>query len=173
MIASNIKTFWKNASKEAKHQADQLEATVVNLRFEGKVHFGKNIKSVMSSVKSLEHWIKLFFDVQDRIVFRFLKSHIPKTESMLSFFQSEHNQLKQGLVNIDEAVELVAKTKSPVNRTRIIAELKDRGVYLSCLLRKEIEVECESIHRMISQELKPDERGDLYVLMSKFIGRNG
>ena len=148
-------------------KTDQLNDVLINLRYEGKVSFGKNLKTIDEVVsfydKELVHHIKL----EKEIIFPFLTSHIPKLECVLNLLEGEHGDIGKNIRDLKSLSDELNRTKENVSRAKIIEKIMHTGTYFIFLVRHHIQAERESIYMAIKEELHENETKNLYDRICK------
>ncbi len=165
--AENNFAFMYKKHKEVLEKVDQLNDTLTNLRYEGKVHIGRNmndIEKVLSFFNEdlLPH-VKL-----DEMVFTFVGTHVPKLESVIRLLQAEHKEM---VVNIEVFSYLFRELENEKNeskRMEAVEKLRDKGTYLIYLMRNHIQAESEGVYKVIDRELRPEEKKTLFKMMREF-----
>ncbi len=153
------------ASLEENHdeilkKADQLYDALTNLRYEGKVAFGRNINKVEKMLGFFNDRLVPHMKVED-IIFSFLGTHIPRLEPVLRLLEVEHREIKTNLEVLEFLLKELSEEKLEPKRTQTIEKLRDKGIYFIYLLRNHIQVEDDSIFQTSAQELRAQEQKDL------------
>ena len=107
-----------------------------NLRFEGKQNLGKNIRETRKLVSFFKREIEAHMREEEKILFPFLQTHVPRLEPMICLLLSEHEDVRHCLDHLRFSLSEFRKTGS--DKTRLIHGLNEQGTYLVCLLRGHI-----------------------------------
>ena len=137
-----------------------LYDTLTNLRYEGKVNSGKNVREMKKILGFFSEKLIPHMKLED-IIFSYLQTHIPKIESVIRVLEAEHKEIKVNLEVLEFLIHELEEEKSESKRTQTIEKLKDKGTYFIYLLEHHIQVEDESIFGTIDQELHIDEAKEL------------
>ena len=130
-----------------------------NLRFEGKQSMGKNMSEVQKLAGYFKGRIKEHMREEERVLFPFLKSHIPRLEPMIFLLLSEHEDFRNSLRDL---AHVLTEFKKPGrNKERLIHGLSEKGTYLIFLLRSHMRVESLSLYRVADKELNRSEKKQL------------
>ena len=146
--------------KEILQEADHLYDVLTNLRYEGKVNFGKNVTKVGKILKFFNEKLIPHIAV-DETIFPFLETHIPKLEPMIRLLQGEHKEIKVNLEVLSFLLEELVSEKDEHKHPQMVERLRDKGIYTVYLLRNHIQVEDEGVYRTIEEDLKPEEKKEL------------
>ena len=147
-----------NTHARALAEADQLEKALTNLQFEGKSSFGRNLKQVCAVCKFLQRDLMRHMQVEERIVFTFIETHLPKLERIIFLFRSEHLDFVRNLKAFKFQLQKLAEGRTESRRGTIIEDIKISGVYLVNLLKSHIYVEDECFCKMVECELSSSEK---------------
>ena len=93
---------------------------------------------------------------EEKVLFPFLRTHIPKLEPMIWLLTSEHEDFRKALKDLNLSMAIFKKIGS--GKDRIIHQLNEQGIYLLCLLRGHMSVETQSLYRAAEHDLRPDEK---------------
>ncbi len=160
--------LFREEKKVVLKQLDQLEDAIYSLQFEGKMVFFSRIKTIESIMKSLKKKYKQHVDLDDRIIFPFLEGHIPRLSPILRYLKAERQEFEDVFAVFDKILLELIKKNEVLIRNDIIVRLKDKGVYLICLMRSHIQIEEKSLYDGIFRELHPDERSELVKKITQF-----
>ncbi len=158
---SRILQLLEKEHQQALEQIDQLDVALVGLQFEGKTSVGRNVKQIRSVLQFfLRRFIK-HTEREEQIIFPFLTSHIPRLVSVFPLLCSQHQEFRKSTEDLQLLVSVFSNYKSNLDQTRTTEKIREVGTYLIYLLRHHIEVECQSIYKMINCELRRDEKEEL------------
>jgi hypothetical protein len=140
------------------NDSEKLKQVLCKLRFEGRQHFKKNLSKANSILVILRE--RLFNHIQDeeRYLFPFLITRLPKLESAKHLFLAEHREFKD---KIKDLTALLKRLKPDDN----IHEAYSEGMYLVCLILSHVKVEGKQLYKAIENELTDDEKGKLKNLL--------
>ncbi len=147
--------------QQALKQIEQLDIAIVGLQFEGKTSMGRHVKQIGSILQFfLRRFIK-HMEREERVIFPFLSSHIPRLVSVFPLLCSQHNEFKKSAKDLQLLIHGLSNDKANLDQTRTIQKFCEVGTYLIYLLRHHIEVEYQTIYKMINCELRRDEKEEL------------
>jgi len=136
-------------------QADELYKILTHLRYEGKVSRGKNVKGAIQVMQGLRCLIAKHQELQEKVVFPFLVTHIPKHETFVRFLRADHQEMNASRLKLEAALRVLAKNLQEGFQSKSSQEL---GVYFVCLLHHHIQLENKWVHQAIQNELRKDEQ---------------
>lgn len=137
--------------------AERLDKVLINLRFEGKASFHKNILEAKKVLNNLSKKIVPHIHIEN-IYFAFVAKHIPKRQAVSIFLQSEHREILQTLKRLDLLIKELAKSKVSTSQSKLLDKLQEKGTYFTYLLNHHIQIEDDSIFRVVDKELIPKEK---------------
>ena len=165
-LSENSSAFFYEKHKDVLEQVDQLNDVLTNLRYEGKVHVGRNMNDIEKVLiffsKELLPHVKL-----DEMVFAFVEKHIPKLESVVRLLQAEHKEMVVNIEVFSFLFRELEHEKNESKRVEAIEKLRDKGTYLVYLLRNHIQAESEIVYKIIDRELRPEEKKTLFKLVKE------
>ena len=130
-----------------------------NLRFEGKQNLGKNVSEIREFVAYFKREIETHMKEEEKFLFPFLRTHVPRLEPMIWLLLSEHEDFRNSLNQLRLSLSEFRKTGS--DKTRLIHGLNEQGTYLVCLLRGHMRLETQSLYRAADRELHRSEKEQL------------
>ncbi|MFA5059319.1 MAG: hemerythrin domain-containing protein [Candidatus Omnitrophota bacterium] len=148
-----VTTSLEHCHKEVLKKSQQLLQFLVNLRYEGKVSLGRNIKSIAEILKFFQKTLLPHMDLDERILFPFVATHIPRLSPAIKIFKIDHREFKSNLRSFIVLFEQLKNAKTENRRFEIIEQLKEKGTYLMCLLRHHVRAESEQIHKAADEDL--------------------
>ena len=148
------------------YQVDCLNETLTNLRYEGKAFLGKNLKEIRSVLKFLNRELIPHVKFEEEFIFPFVKTHIPKLESLIHLLRAQHKELQEHLKNFESLLEKSGKEGFDVNDGRALEKIREQGIYINYLIQHHIQVENESIYKIVDSELNHHEKKELAQLSS-------
>ncbi|MEI7998118.1 MAG: hemerythrin domain-containing protein [Candidatus Omnitrophota bacterium] len=154
----NIIAIFERESQDVLGMLDDLEEAIKNLQYEGKVSWGKNTKAIEKVVSFLRKKLLEHIQLDEDVIFPYAQKHIPKLESMIYFLRAERNEFKQNLENFELLFKQLRLEKNNQRQQKIIDQLKEKGIYVICLVRNHIQTEIESVYKSMDTQLHQDER---------------
>ena len=142
---------------ETLEKADRFYEILIKLRYEGKVSLGKNCRDAKEVLKFFSGEHHQHMECEERIIFPFLKTHVPKLESIIHLLLAEHRDFKRNLLIFEHSIHELDKGKNDSERATILEKIKEVGTYLIYLLKSHNQFESASVYKVIDQELHPDE----------------
>ncbi len=152
-------------------KTDELQSLLTQLRYEGRASLGKNFKEARALLDFFKSELLRHIALEERVVFPFLQIHIPKLEPVLHLLRAEHDDFKRNLQSFEFQIEELLKEKDDLNRGKKLERLEEVGTYLAYLLRNHIQVESESVYRVVDRELKAEEKRELEKRVEKGNGK--
>jgi len=129
------------------------------LRYEGKLALGKNLSEVNVFVSYFKRELDGHMHDEEKILFPFLQTHIPRLEPMIYLLLSEHDDFRNSLKSLRASLSEFKRYKSIKPDT--IDKICEQGTYLICLLRSHMWVESHSLYRAADKELRLSEKQKL------------
>ncbi len=145
--------------KKTFQNLDLFYEVLRKLRFEGKQNLGKNLKEIRRLVVYFKRELNGHMKKEERTLFPFLQTHIPRLESMVYLLLSEHEDFRNSLGNLKVALDGF-KSRAAV-KPGLIDKICEQGTYLICLLRSHMWVESHSLYKAADKELRLSERRKL------------
>ncbi len=169
--------FFKHLVDEEKasvlSKLEQLEKALLGLQYEGKVSSSNHIKKIEEIVCFLRKKYQEHTKLDEKIIFPFLSKHVPRLYPTLQFLKMESQDF-QGIFEIFDKVLSEFKGKNKILlRNSIIEQVRDKGIYLVCLIKNHIHLEEKSVYRAIFQELHQEERNLLQEEIKLFLLKDG
>ena len=157
----DIVPFLENQHRDVLSQIDQLTSALQGLHYEGKASLGKNIKEVEKALVFFHKELLPHIVLDEEIIFPFLEKHIPKLQPMLSFLKAEHSEFAESLHSFEKIFRRLQEEPGEQKSRAIIEQLREKGIYLNCLIRNHIHTESEGVYRAIDEDLKKEEKRQL------------
>ena len=145
-----------------------LYESIQNLQYEGKVSFQKDIKDIEEIVRGLKKILFAHMSLDEGVIFPFARRHIPRLDPMISFLNAERNEFRNQLETFEFLVGKLTEEESALEHEKIFGQLREKGVYVVCIMRNHIQAESEGVYKVLDQELHVREKAELY----KFINKN-
>ena len=158
--------LFKDEKKAVFEKLDQLENALYSLQYEGKLFSSGHIKKAEEAVCFLKKKYAVHIRLDDRVIFPFLEKHIPGLRPVLLYLKAERREFQEGFKIFEKTLLELKKDNNSVIRHKIIERLKDKGIYLICLVRSHIQLEEQSVYNSILQELH---KGEKNALMQKIV----
>ncbi len=162
------KTIFSILEKDSKttlRNLNKFYEVLVNLRFEGKQNVAKNMIRLRGLVSYFQEEVKAHMREEEKVLFPFLRTHIPRLEPMICLLVSEHGDFRNSLKDLNLSLSVFKKVNS--DKTRIIHQFNEQGIHLICLLRGHMSVETKTLYRAADNELRPDEKKRLIDQIKK------
>lgn len=138
---------------------DRLSAALRDLRFEGAYNQKKNIREIGRLTRFFNGEVRRHMRLEERVLFPFIRSHIPRLDPILCLLLSEHQDFRNSLYALRVAVS--ASGRPGLDKADLVQRIHENGTYLNCLLRSHFWLETQSLYRIVDKELKPTERARL------------
>ena len=147
--------------KTTLRKLDQFYEILKKLRYEGKLMLGQNLTQADRLVtyfkKELDHHMR----DEEKILFPFLRAHVPRLEPMVYLLLSEHEDFRSSIKDLKIALRELKIHASVKHST--LDKICEQGTYLICLLRSHMSVESSSLYRVADKELHPSEKRKLIL----------
>lgn len=167
-MASYSKTIYGLLEKDHKttfQKLNRFHEVLTNLRYEGKMSLGKNLSEANRLVGYFKKELDGHMRDEERILFPFLQTHIPRLEPMVYLLLSEHEDFRHCLERLRKPLRAFQKNESI--KPGAIDKVCDDGAYLICLLRSHMWVESHGLYKVADKELKPIEKRELIKQIMK------
>lgn len=139
------------------HESERLHRALTHLRYEGKVHRLKNLEEVEKSTAALSVIFKRHRALQEKIIFPYLSTHIPRREPAVHFWESEHEGLEQNSKKLKKGILEFFKSDPVLT----CGEIYEAGIFYIAHLRHHVSFEIKNIRSLILSELRPDEKREI------------
>lgn len=157
----NVAALLKKDRLQIAELLQSASEMLIGLRYEGKLTFGKNIKKIAVILTLLNREFRKHSRFEEKILFPFVKSHLPKLESVVCFLKAEHDSLKR---NLDELCLIFKKRKKMFQlnqRGEWVRKLNESGTFMIYSIRHHLDARREGIEEPIENELRSDEKKEL------------
>lgn len=141
-------------------KARRFQDALTHLQYEGKASWGKNLRRAHELSRFLSHEVNGHMGEEERIVFPFLQSHIPKLESLISLLCMEHQDFRENLTSFKSLLETLAKKDAGQNG-KLMKKLGEKGMYLIYLLQGHLQEESGILYKVADRELRGDEKREI------------
>ncbi len=156
-----VVAFFEKEYRDVVLRLDELQEATKNLQFEGKLFSGRNIQSIERVAAYLKNKLQQHIKLDEKIIFPFLETYVPKLEPILRFLRAERNEFKANLEEFDVLFTKVKESKNRPDYFKTVGELREKGIYLVGLVRNHIQAENESVYKIIDQQLRDNEKKEL------------
>lgn len=133
--------------------------TLGKLRQEGKAGARRNLAQIGRLATFFQREIDGHMKEEERTLFPFLQSHIPRLEPMIYLLRSEHDDFRHCLKTLKKVLAKCPARKGP--GPVVMETLQDCGTYLTCLMRSHMWCESHSLYKAADEELRPSEKKEL------------
>lgn len=159
-----ISKIFDSERKEMLSQAEELFEALTHLRYEGKAFRTKNIKRVRAVLRKLDAAVRKHRKLQEKAVFPFLKSHVPRHEAAIHFLETEHEDIKKSESRLMSCVR-----RLPAGDGKLAdGKVYESGICLVSLLRHHVGFEQRHIETSIRRELRAAEKTAMARRLRKF-----
>lgn len=156
----NLEELLEDAA-ETLEKIERLREILTNLRYEGRHRLGKNLRQAEEVLDFFNGELMEHVDLEEGVVFPFIKNHIPKLEPLILLLSSEHEEFKRNLRSFEFWLNELAKGRANLDHGRLIEKARETGNYLTYLLRNHLQEESEILYRVADQELRFSEKKEL------------
>lgn len=160
-MVRNIAGLFQREKSGVLQKLDRLDGAVRNLQYEGKMFSRKNMREIQGAVNYLKKRLFEHIAIDEEVVFPFLQKHIPRMEPLLCFLRAERSEFKLSLENFEELFEKFKDEQNGLRQRKIFEQMKEKGMYVTCLVRHHIQIEMESVYNMVDRQLHEDEKNEL------------
>lgn len=136
----------------------RLEEILVHLRYEGNASLGKNVKQAREVLAFFSREVQRHMRDEERVLFPFLKTHLPRLEPLVLYLSSEHQDFRRHVTRFKFLLAKLSKRKGPRDCGEAIGKLKETGIYLVHLLRAHLQGESDILYKVADRELRQDEK---------------
>lgn len=137
------------------------------LRYEGKQNLGRNLDEAGQMLKFFKEHLEEHMREEEKIIFPFLETHIPRLQPMVYLLLSEHEDFRNNLRSLGVFLAQLKKRKGDPAAT--LDKVSELGTYLICLLRSHMWVETRTLYRAADKELREPEKKKLVRRLEKKI----
>ncbi len=146
---------------------DRLYDSIQNLHYEGKMSLQKNTKIINETVQHLKPILTNHMDLDNQVIFPFAGKHIPILEPVINFLKAERREFIAQLESFEVLFqEFSQRSNSSVNYM-LLEKLREKGVYVVCIVRNHMQAEIEAVYKVLDQKLKLVEKKGLSHLIQK------
>jgi len=142
-------------------EIDKLYSVLNALRHEGRPQLGKNLRRLNESTRFLHDGLAKIMDYEEKCLFPFIGTHIPRFQPLIFLLCSEHEDFRRLLLDLQSALAALKRQKEAAHQFRVIQRIEEKGAYLVCLLRSHLWAEDKKIFDAARQELRKGEKEKL------------
>ena len=139
----------------------QINRTLSDLRFEGKASEGKNLRRAEILLETFANELTADMEYEEKLLFPYLETHLPKIEFMIHVLQEEHEVLKKRLEGLGVALRAFSNVKNGEARVKQLEKIRKKGNYLNYFLHQHTWAEHESVYQVLETGLKHYEKNEL------------
>lgn len=104
-------------------------------------------------------------DFDENCIYPYLGKHIPKYEPTIQFLTGEHKELRDNFVTFEHLLADLKVQRNDAQHQGTINKLRDRWVYLFCVIRNHLQAEEQIIHKAILEQLHTGEKKELFEII--------
>ncbi|MBI1978361.1 MAG: hemerythrin domain-containing protein [Candidatus Omnitrophica bacterium] len=157
---------------DVSHEVERLEEAVHNLQFEGKASLGRNLKQIRATLHFFSSSLAKHIELEEKVLFPFLGSHIPKLEPVIHLLIAEHEDFKRNYEDLGLFLDSLSDQTSETDRGKMIKKIQETGTYVVYLLKNHLRVEDRGVYGVAEEELRGEEKKELEGAIVKFLGRS-
>jgi hypothetical protein len=171
LLIKGILAMFEQEHKQVLKELDELNESITNLQYEGKMSFAKNTRTIEKTTRFFKNKLYNHIELDEKVIFPYVQVHIPKLEPMLCFLRAERNEFKLSMENFELLFRQLKEEKNGLRQQKIIDQVKEKGMYVICLMRNHIQIEIESVYKPMDLQLHQEEKKELInrCLKYKFI----
>lgn len=160
-VSKSLAEMIEGEGEDTLEKIHVLQDILVNLRYEGRHRLGKNLKEADEVLAFFNGELTEHVHLEEEVIFPFIKSHIPRLETLILMLCSEHEEFRRNLRSFKFWLGEVAKGKSNLDHGKLIEKVRETGNYLTYLLQNHLQEESEILYRVADQELRSKEKKEL------------
>lgn len=161
--------FFDSEDADIFQQAERLHRALTHLKYEGKLTLAKNLKEVKESAGALGVILKRHLGLQEKVVFPYISTHIPRYETTVHFLESEHEEIDRHCEKLLKAIREFQRSGSSLKNS---GEVYENGIFLVSLLRHHLNFELRNIRLLMGKELRLDEKIEIGTRMKKWLKKH-
>ena len=159
-IPKKISGLLEDPHEETREKIRHFQKTLVHLHFEGKASRGKNMRQAREALGFFNREVSGHMDQEEKILFPFLETHLPRLGPFLSVLRAEHRDFKKKLRHFEFCLDKFAEDEGG-RPGKIMERLKETGTYLIYLLQNHLREETEVLYKIADRELRREEKSRL------------
>lgn len=161
LTRTNIADLLEDEHEQTLEKTDLLQEILTNFRYEGRLSFGKNLKAARGVLRFFKKEVVEHIDLEERVLFPFLKTHFPKLDTAVHLLRAEHEDFRANLRAFELELRKLSGNRKDMNRGKIVDRIRETGIYLIYLLRSHLRTESKSLYKVIDREIRQDEKKKL------------
>ena len=138
---------------------NQFYEVLKKIRCEGKLTLGQNLTEANKLIIYFKRELDDHMRDEEKILFPFLQTHVPRLEPMIYLLLSEHEDFRNNIKSLRMA--LTEFKKHELIKPGTLDKICEQGTYLICLLRSHMSVEGNSLYKVADKELRLSEKRKL------------
>ena len=146
---------------------DLLYESIQNLHYEGKMSLPKNTRIINETVQHLKPILTNHMNLDDQVIFPFASKHIPILDPMINFLKAERNEFTAQLKSFEILFQEFIQRNSVAANYMLLEKLREKGIYVVCIVRNHMQAEIEVVYKALDQKLKLVEKKELFRLIQK------
>lgn len=169
-----IKNFTDVFSEERHHvfnKLDKLHEFLKKLKYEGKRYRQSNIRTIERILSTLKETYLTHKQIDEEIIFPFLERHIPRLDPVLSLLTVECTEFYNIVSDCEALLKEFHKSEKQEAQMNALDRLSEKGIYAIVLIRNHIQMEIESVYKVIDKELSQSEKKQLIEALKKKYGK--
>ena len=145
---------------------EELKTALTNLRFESKVHRGKNVGTAARSAAFLnDQWLRCL-EFEEDVLFPFVEARVPKLNVLLSHLQIDHIEQRKNVLQLVQKLDHL-KTSEADDLVQDIESCFASGMYVICFIRNHIFIKNNLFYKTVTRNLKDSDEKEFHQLLSK------
>ena len=164
----NIARLIEEGDRQMLRKVEQFRQILARLKYEGEPLLGGNVKRFRGILNFFNSDVMDHILIEEKVLFPFLKFHIPKMEMTIHLLLADHEDFKRDVRVLGKLLTRLERSTTAASRSGIIGSLQETGMHLVYLLRHHVDVESKSIYR--DERLILQER--LRKMFSRFLVRS-
>ncbi|MBI4388289.1 MAG: hemerythrin domain-containing protein [Candidatus Omnitrophica bacterium] len=147
--------------QEFLQKSESLHQVFKNICYEGKLLLGRNLRRAGCLLQFFETRFVKHLEAEEKVLYPFIETHIPRYASVILFFHREHKDLQETLGELRQIVEKLQGNQNYLRNKKLIETIQWKGAYFNHLLRSHIKTEVETVLYAFDRELRREERQEL------------
>lgn len=142
--------------KVAFKKLNDLYDVLQRLRYEGKIQTGKNSRELSRLLVFFKEDLIAHIREEEKVLFPFLKTHIPKLEPVIRLLLSEHEDCRETLKELLRSYHQFETSRG--RKPGVVHQIYEQGIYFICLVRSHLWVESQNLYKVADRELHVAEK---------------
>ncbi len=147
--------------QEFLQKSESLHQVFKNICYEGKLLLGRNLRRAGCLLQFFETRFIRHLEAEEKVLYPFIKTHIPRYAAVILFFHREHKDLQETLGELRQVVEKLRANQNHLRNKKLVETIQWKGAYFNHLLRSHIKTETETVLYAFDKELRREERQEL------------